>query len=273
MFKSKGFILFIIPIIFVALIVIYNVFFIKTVEKHFGEFAAGTVSTVLILAMTVIIIFESLSTAFSGMSNPFLGSGKKAKRILQTGRPATAKVTFIGENSKGGVVTINDQPYLNIKLKIDDYKNVPYEVSLDTVIPRHMVPQFQPGALFPVKIDPEDIYCVVIDTEILNDDSIYLSYDEEITNEEKIKIKESGIPANVKLIELSDTGKSENFKSVVQAVWEITPSKGEKYALSFSKALDNTVTDELKKLIDHSFDAIIHPDNKEKIKIDISSLR
>ncbi len=93
-----------------------------------------------------------------------------------------------------------------------------------------------------------------------------------MTDDDKMKIKTRGIDGKVKLIELSDTGKSENFKAVVKSVWEISPSVSESYNLIFEKALDITVIDELKKLLNHPFDARIHPDNKEKIKIDISSL-
>lgn len=82
--------------------------------------------------------------------------GVNRRRILRTGRPATAVVKRIGESSQGGVITVNDQPYLNLVLEVDDGVRTPYEVSFDTIIPRYAVPQFQPGAVIPVKVDPND---------------------------------------------------------------------------------------------------------------------
>jgi hypothetical protein len=82
--------------------------------------------------------------------------GFNRRRILRTGRPAAATVKRIGESSQGGVITVNDQPYLNLVLEVNDGVHPPYEVSFDTIIPRYAVPQFQPGAVIPVKVDPND---------------------------------------------------------------------------------------------------------------------
>ena len=57
---------------------------------------------------------------------------------------------------------------MNIKLKIDDGRKIPYEVSFDTIFPRTSVPQFQPGVIFPVKIDPTNPNIVVVDTKSSN---------------------------------------------------------------------------------------------------------
>ena len=138
----------------------------------------------IIIIYTAGILYDSFSMIFSGFSNPFLGSGKTAKRILKEGIPATATILYLGENSKGGVVTINDQPYLNIKLKIDNGKNPLYEISFDTIIPHSDIPQFQPGTVFPVKIDPNNSKSVVIDSEALSGFFI-TDYNNKITEEDK----------------------------------------------------------------------------------------
>jgi hypothetical protein len=104
-----------------------------------------------------------IKAVFSGSNNTFFGKGKEAGKILETGRSATATVVSLEENSGGGVVTINGQPYLNLKLLVDDNLNPAYEVSFDTVIPRSAVPQFQPGAAFEVKIDQTNPQIVVLD--------------------------------------------------------------------------------------------------------------
>jgi len=94
--------------------------------------------------------------------NTFWGQGKEAKRIIKTGRKATATVLHIGESSEGGTITINDQPYLNLKFLVDDGKSKPYEISLNTIIPRISLPQFQPGVVFNIKIDPHNKKKIVL---------------------------------------------------------------------------------------------------------------
>lgn len=113
----------------------------------------------------VLLFFLFMLPAFNRLfNNTFLGQGKEAGRILKTGRSAVATVLLIRENSQGGVLTINDQPVLNLKLLIEDGNSKPYEVSLDTLIPRTKLPRFQPGAEFKVKVDLENQNKIVIDT-------------------------------------------------------------------------------------------------------------
>jgi hypothetical protein len=69
----------------------------------------------------------------------------------------------LGEVGAGGVVTVNGQPYLNLQVRVEDGFRAAYDVSFDTVIPRSTLPQFQPGAVIPVKVDPDDPQKVVID--------------------------------------------------------------------------------------------------------------
>ncbi len=92
----------------------------------------------------------------------FFGGSLRTRRIRRTGRPATAVVKHIGENSQGGVITVNNQPYLNLVLEVNDGFQAPYEVSLDTVVPRVAVPQLQPGAVITVRVDPADPAAVAI---------------------------------------------------------------------------------------------------------------
>jgi hypothetical protein len=121
-------------------------------------FVFMVVSVPITLLLFFLFALPALNQLFN---NTFLGQGRKAAQILKIGRPATATVIFIRENSQGGVVSINNHPILNLKLLIEGEKVAPYEVSLEALIPRSMVPQFQPGANFKVKIDPENPQNVV----------------------------------------------------------------------------------------------------------------
>jgi len=145
-----------------AIIIIISIFS-NFLTKTLGNAGFITIIVVLIVfscVFPIVYFFKKLGSSY----NLFLGGGKKSQSVRLYGRSATATVLNIGENSGGGIVTINDQPYLNLKLKIDDGFGQPYEVSFDTIIPRSAVPQFQPGATFPVKIDPNDPNTVVFDT-------------------------------------------------------------------------------------------------------------
>jgi hypothetical protein len=127
--------------------------------------APGWIFPALMVLPVLLIVFLFVFPAIKALtSNTFLGAGAEARRILQTGYPATATVLQIGESSEGGVVTINEQPYLNLKLLVEDGRHKPYEVGIDALIPRTAIPQFQPGVVFKVKVDPNNPQKVVIDT-------------------------------------------------------------------------------------------------------------
>ena len=116
------------------------------------------VGVVFALGVTAAILIPSLKPIFS-----FFGGSPRTRRILKTGRPAQGTIQSIGESGMGGTTTVNDQPYLGLTLEVDDGYRAPYIVSLDTIIPRAVLPQFQPGAVIPVKVDPEDPQEVRID--------------------------------------------------------------------------------------------------------------
>ncbi len=113
--------------------------------------------------VVVITLFIMAAGFWPEIKRYLLGGAARERRILQTGRAARATVVSLGENSAGGVVTVNDQPYLNLVLEVRDGVRPPYTVSMDLVIPRVAVPQFQPGAVIAVKVDPNDPAAVVID--------------------------------------------------------------------------------------------------------------
>jgi hypothetical protein len=82
--------------------------------------------------------------------------------LRQTGRPARAKVLSLGESSDG-IVTINDQPLLSVVLEVSDGFGSPYQVALETVVPRYAVPQVQPGSVVAVRVDRQNPQRVAIE--------------------------------------------------------------------------------------------------------------
>lgn len=116
----------------------------------------------------VILIILPIIASFSIFLPPmlsFFGGSPKTRRILKTGRPADGVIKRIGESSMGGVTTVNDQPYVNLTIEVHDSVRTPYIVSIDTILPRLLIPQFQPGAIIPVKVDTENPQDIAIDWE------------------------------------------------------------------------------------------------------------
>lgn len=270
MFKKGLPISFIAPMIIVPIIILYNLFLKAKITELFGNTTGNGILIGLIIILAALILLDSFSMIFKSFSDPFLGNGRKAEKIKRTGYPAVATVLLLGENSKGGTVTINDQPLLNIKLKIEQAKKTPYEISFDTVIPRSAIPQFQPGAMLPVKIDPENPKIVVIDDNMLNN-IIITNKDEKITDDDKNLINTEGINATAKLIKLEDTGKSEDFKPIAKYVWEITISENNKYNITNEIPISANNVEEIKSLLNKSFTAKVHPNNQNIIKVNFSS--
>lgn len=247
----------------------WMIIFIPTILVLVFTGASEKVVVSVIVGGMVIFIFFELRAVFGAFraSNIFLGDGKKARAILAAGRPATATVLSLSENSKGGVVTINDQPLLNLKLLIEDGSRPAYEVSFDTIIGRAEVPQFQPGAKFKVKIDPADPQKVVIDIEAMAEQPVIGK--KNWTDEDRKLLKDQGIDGVAKLLSIEDMGRSENFEPVVKETWEVKCAKWGTYTTTTEFAVASNIAEQLKSVIGKSFSTRILPNNKDRMTIDI----
>lgn len=130
--------------------------------ERYARLAGSGAATAIIIGLMMIPVAASIAFFIKPMLS-FFGGSPTERRIRATGRPAQGKILNLTENSGGGVVTINNEPYLNLTLEVDDGSRAPYVVSFDAVIPRAAEPKFQPGALIRLKVDPEDSQKVVID--------------------------------------------------------------------------------------------------------------
>lgn len=208
----------------------------------------------------------------------FWGKGRKAKSILANGRQARATLLEIGENSGGGTITINDDPYLNLKLQINDGMNKPYEVSLDTVISRYIVPQFQPGASFPVRIDLHDSKVVVYDTNQAGLDgsgTILQGTKPQIsglnrTPEETEFVRKHGIKATARIMAVESTGRSHDFKPLVRVDYEVTIPGEKPYEITAELPIPTHMIEQFKEVIGKVFPARVHPEDRNKISVDVT---
>lgn len=122
-----------------------------------GAAAETTLTIAMMIAIVAAIVLPAV-----GLMVIIAGGSPRERRIRKYGRLARATVVAMGENSGGGVVTINDQPYLNLVVRVEEGPGAPYEASFDLIIPRAAVPQLQPGAAVMVKVDPRDPRKVVL---------------------------------------------------------------------------------------------------------------
>ena len=245
--------------------------------KFFKGLDSGTSNTI----MTVLFILPflvSFIVIFKIFRKPFMsffGGTRDMKRILTTGRPAMAVVQQIGENSRGGVMTINDQPFLNLQLEVHDEGRSPYPVSLDTIIPRAAVPQFQPGANIPVRVDPNDPQQVVIDwkrgiSPATSAAKPTVGNVDQWNSSDNSLLDQQGINGTAKILNIEDTGRSENFNPVVKMTYEVRSPKIDTYTFTKEVPLPTTTVKMLKKVVRKSFPAKIHPHDQTKIKVDIT---
>lgn len=262
-------------------VILVNIFKPNIVEI-FGD-SFYKVATVVSISFAIILFSapfiqmfrEFLPFLSGGGYNSFWGSGKKAQNILKTGHSATAEVINIGENSGGGTMTINQQPVLNLSVKINIDSQQPYNANMDILIPRSQVPQFQPGAVFPVKISKDDPSFFVLDvnsnmeiTDIVVEPANNVG-GEDWTDSEKKAVKERGIDGTAKITDIIDTGRSENFKPVVKIIYEISIPGKSAYKSQRDYNLETSVIHKLKNSKGKVFKARVHPENKERFIIEI----
>jgi len=239
-------------------------------------------SIAMAIGMGVIVIFSlipfgSVLKGFFGGKGGysfFWGRGKTAQSILAGGRPATATLLAIDESSRGGTITINDQPFLNLRLQVNDGERPPYEISFDTIIPRTAVPQFQPGATFPVKVDAADPNLVVFDsgTQAGNTaaDGKPTVGGEDWTEADNALLKKEGLDGMAKVTAVEDTGKSRNFQPLVRVSYEVFIPRQEPYTVTKDLAIPTHLVQPLRGVIGRSFPARIHPVDHTKMHIDIT---
>lgn len=225
----------------------------------------------ILLPMTLIffIVFKSFMKPFFS----FIGGGPKIKKILRTGRPAAAVILAIGENSEGGVVTVNNQPYLNLQLEVRDGTKRPYVVSIDTIISRSAIPQFQPGAVIPIKISQDDPNQIAIDWNASSVPAVEKekpTFGAEWSVTDQNLLKREGIDGSAKILSILDTGKSKNFNPVVQIEYEVKAKNIEPYTFTRELTFPTNVVLLLKKVIGKTYPARIHPQDRTKVKVDIT---
>jgi hypothetical protein len=112
------------------------------------------------IVMKKYLVLLLLSQCLTGcaITNKVAGLSQ-AKELRKTGTPAQAKILKIADTGW----TVNDDPVISFILEIYPVEAAPYNAQTKIVISRIHVPQFQPGAIVPVRIDPQNAARVSLD--------------------------------------------------------------------------------------------------------------
>ena len=78
---------------------------------------------------------------------------------LKNGVPAQATILRIWDTG----TTLNDNPVVGFLLEVRPQNLPAYQAESKSMIPRLSISQFQPGAIIPVKIDPQNQARVALD--------------------------------------------------------------------------------------------------------------
>lgn len=243
-------------------------------------FYAGVISLIIIFAfeekfiesisLSIFPIFGMFKGMFGGKGySHFWGEGNLAKQVLASGKPATATLISIAENSGGGMVTVNEQPLLNLVLMIEEGSTPPYQVSIDTIVPRTTMSQLQPGAKFAVKVDLLDKNNVVFDQNGTTNSSKSSVGGKNWTDADRLLLEQKGIEAMALMVSIDDTGRSEDYNPVVKIIYEVYIPGEAPYKVEREIPMPTQTILQLKGVIGKTFKAKVHPNDKNKISVNI----
>jgi hypothetical protein len=130
------------------------------------------ISEWMIVLFTIIIIVISFAAAIIPMVLVFKYiakmSGQK-QQLLATGQPAQARVIQMGHTG----TTINDSPMVQLMLEVhpqpvqgpQGYRGAPppFQTQAQILVPMLALPRVQPGAMIPVRYNPQNPQELTID--------------------------------------------------------------------------------------------------------------
>ncbi len=215
---------------------------------------------------------------FSRKTVVFMGGGRASKRIQADGRPATATILSIGEVGSRASVTSDGQPYLRLVLRINDQTRPPYEVSVNTIIRHYQLAQFQPGAMFAVRVDPDDPQAVVIAPDDAVPDLVGTAVGsvpgsmptivaEGWSQTDLIKLERDGKQGLARVVAAAATGRFEGTNPIEQIDYEILLPGEDPYSVSKEVGLPPAVIPQIESTIGRSFPVTVHPEDPDKIRV------
>ncbi len=109
-----------------------------------------------VVAISALMLVSSCS--INSIIGKYTGESENAP-IRDSGFPASAKVLEIWDTG----VRLNDNPVVGFRLLVTLDDGSSYEAETKSVVSVVHIPQVQPGAVLPVKVDPENHQLVALD--------------------------------------------------------------------------------------------------------------
>jgi len=131
--------------------------YLRCPSFHNRFFDKGTdIMTRMRLFFLAVLVLCAISRCY--MVDKLSGEGE-AREIRALGRSAQAKVLKIWDTG----ITVNNDPVVGFLLEVRPDDRPPYQAETKALISRLDIPQIQPGAVLPVKFDPDDPGRVALD--------------------------------------------------------------------------------------------------------------
>jgi len=218
-------------------------------------------------------VFIILWNMFGGNKRGFFffwGRGKTAKGILKNGVSAVAEIISTNIRVKGQMLSINDQPVMNLYLLVHEENNQGFYVSVNTLISRTDIAYFERGKKFPVKFDPDDKDNVVFDRQKWQEMQVNQMRNEEWSDKDRQMVDKQGKNASATVISVTETEKSKNFQPVLKLVFLVEPDDDVPYRIEreFAVPEENLLT--IRSSKGKTYNAKIHPEDKEKVSVEFT---
>lgn len=133
--------------------------FVAMIGMPSGDYAW---SELPILARASILVgggFAAASTVL--LTGAPLVSGLMNRRLLTSGRPASAKILAITDTG----TTINQNPVIRFLLEVRPSDRPGFQAVTEKLVSRLQVPRFQPGSTVQVRYDPETQAAAIVDDD------------------------------------------------------------------------------------------------------------
>jgi len=114
-----------------------------------------TLFSIAVPVIILVVVGFTLVRVF----RPILQGQATTRQLLQTGVPAQATILTLADTG----TTINGNPMADLLLDVRPADRPPFQARTRTIISRLRISMLQPGAVVPVRYDPNDLSKIAID--------------------------------------------------------------------------------------------------------------
>ena len=107
----------------------------------------------LLYSVSAVLTFRLMFAAMGLMFGAPLLGGLMNRKILRTGKPATARIVSVGDTG----TYINNQPLVRIVMEVQREDGSPFQAETERILGYSQLASFQPGATINVRYDPDTL--------------------------------------------------------------------------------------------------------------------